>query len=150
MQRWRGHRLFGIDSSVVRLPDSDELGQESGWKEACNQNGSTGTRFPEARLSVVYDLLNRVGVEASLQPSTVGEVTMARQHLVRLKPEDIQINDRGYTGFSYLALILQSGQRFISRCSTGSLNWRASAAGRWKRFDKTFKQRSCWGIWKAC
>ena len=120
VQRWRGHRLFGIDSSVVRLPDSDELRQEFGWKEASNQNGRTGTRYPEARLSVVYDLLNRVGVDASLQPSTVGEVTMARPQLVHLKPEDIQINDRGFTGFLYLALILHEGKHFISRCSTGS------------------------------
>ena len=120
VQRWRGHRLFGIDSSVVRLPDSDELGQEFGWKEAFNQNGSTGTRYPEARLSVVYDLLNHVGWDASLQPSTVGEVAMARQQLVHLKPGDIQINDRGFTGFIYLALILKEEKHFISRCSTGS------------------------------
>src|SRR5947208_3613273 len=120
IQRWRGHRLVGIDSSLVRLPDSDELGQEFGWKEACNQNGSTGTRFPEARLSVVYDLLNRAGLEARLEASTVGEVSMARRQLVQLQPGDIQINDRGFTGFIYLALILQQGTHFIARCSTGS------------------------------
>jgi hypothetical protein len=120
VQRWRGHRLFGIDSSLVRLPNSDELGQEFGWKEASNQNGSTGTRYPEARLSVVYDLLNGVGLEARLEPSTVGEVSMARQQLAQLEPGDIQINDRGFTGFIYLALILQQHTHFISRCSTGS------------------------------
>src|SRR6266496_1837250 len=27
IQRWRGHRLFGIDSSLLRLPDSEELGK---------------------------------------------------------------------------------------------------------------------------
>jgi hypothetical protein len=120
VQRWRGHRLFGIDSSLVRLPDSEELGQEFGWKEASNQNGSTGIRYPEARLSVVYDLLNRVGLDARLEPSTVGEVAMACQQLVHFKAGDIQINDRGFTGFIYLALILQQGTHFISRCSTGS------------------------------
>ena len=120
VQRWRGHRLFGMDSSLVRLPNSEELGKEFGWKEACNQNGSTGTRYPEARLSVAYDLLNRVGLEARLEPSTVGEVSMARQQLAQLEPGDIQINDRGFTGFIYLALILQRSNDFISRCSTGS------------------------------
>ena len=45
IQRWRGHRLVGVDSSLVRLPISEELGQKFGWKEAANQNGATGTRF---------------------------------------------------------------------------------------------------------
>src|ERR1019366_334009 len=61
VRRWRGHRLVGFDSSLVRLPDSDELGQAFGWQAVSNQNGATGTRYPEARLSVVYDVLNRAG-----------------------------------------------------------------------------------------
>jgi hypothetical protein len=120
IERWRGHRLIGMDSSVVRLPDSDELGQEFGWKEASNQNGSTGTRYPEARLSVVYDLLNRVGLDTRLEPSTMGEVALASQQLVHLQAEDIQINDRGFTGYVYLAQILHQNKHFIARCSISS------------------------------
>src|SRR5450755_416802 len=119
IQRWRGHRLLGVDSSLVRLPDSEELGQTFGWKEAANQHGATGTRYPEARLSVVYDLLNRVGLDARLEPSTLGEVALALQQLEQVQPGDIQINDRGFTGYLYLAAVAQRGD-FISRCSTGS------------------------------
>src|ERR1017187_7947558 len=119
IQRWRGHRLLGVDSSLVRLPDSEELGQTFGWKEAANQHGSTGTRYPEARLSVVYDLLNRVGLDARLEPSTLGEVALALQQLEHLQPGDIEINDRGFTGYLYLASVAQRSH-FISRCSTGS------------------------------
>jgi hypothetical protein len=120
IQRWRGHRLVGVDSSLVRLPISEELGQKFGWKEAANQNGATGTRFPEARLSVIYDLRNRVGWEARLEPSTLGEVALAIQQLERLQPGDVQINDRGFTGYLYLALVRQREAHFIARCSTGS------------------------------
>jgi hypothetical protein len=120
IQRWREHRLVGVDSSLVRLPRSEELGQRFGWKEAANQNGATGTRFPEARLSVVYDLLNRVGWEARLEPSTLGEVALAIQQLERLQPGDVEINDRGFTGYLYLALVQQREAHFIARCSTGS------------------------------
>lgn len=120
IQRWRGHRLVGVDSSLVRLPMSEELGQKFGWKEAANQNGATGTRFPEARLSVVYDLRNRVGWEARLEPSTLGEVALAIQQLERLQPGDVEINDRGFTGYLYLALVRQRQAHFIARCSTGS------------------------------
>ncbi|HWT79141.1 MAG TPA: hypothetical protein VN648_10105, partial [Candidatus Methylomirabilis sp.] len=92
VQRWRGHRLLGIDSSLLRLPQAEALGKEFGWKEATNQNGATGTRYPEARLSVVYDLLNHLGLEAQLQPSTVGEVTLATQQLEQFGPGDVEIN----------------------------------------------------------
>lgn len=120
VQRWRGHRLIGMDSSLMRLPESEALGQAFGWKAATNQNGATGTRYPEARLSVVYDLLNHVGLEAQLQPSTVGEVALATQQLEHLQPGDIEINDRGFTGYLYLARVRQRQAHFIARCSTGS------------------------------
>jgi hypothetical protein len=119
-RRWRGHRLMGIDSSLLRLPDSQELGSAFGWKAVANQHGATGTRYPEARLSVVYDLLNQVGLDCQLEPSTVGEVQVAMQQLEILTSGDVAINDRGFTGFVYLARVLQRGAHFIGRCSTGS------------------------------
>jgi hypothetical protein len=119
IQSWRGHRLLGVDSSLMRLPDSEELGQTFGWKEAANQHGATGTRYPEARLSVVYDLLNRVGLDARLEPSTLGEVALAIQQLEHVQSGDVAISDRGFTGYPYLASVGQRGH-FIARCSTGS------------------------------
>ncbi len=118
--RWRGHRLFGVDSSLLRLPDSEALGQAFGWKEAANQNGATGTRYPEARLSVVYDLLNRIGHDARLEPSTLGEVALAMQQSESLQPGDVALTDRGFSGYVYFARVVQRGAHFIGRCSTGS------------------------------
>jgi len=120
VRRWHGHRLMGVDSSLLRLPESEELGQSFGWKEALNQQGATGTRYPEARLSVVYDVLNRVGVDTRLEPSTTSEVALALQQVEHLRPGDVEINDRGFSGYVYFALILQRGAHFIGRCSTGS------------------------------
>jgi len=119
VRRWRGHRLVGIDSSLVRLPATPELGATFGWKEATNQHGATGTRYPEARLSVVYDVLNRVGWDAGLEPSTVGEVALALSQLEHLQRGDVQLNDRGFTGYLYLAAVAQQAH-FLGRCSTGS------------------------------
>jgi hypothetical protein len=140
IRRWRGHRLLGIDSSLVRLPDSEELGQTYGWKEAANQHGATGTRYPEARLSVVYDVLNRVGLDARLESSTVGEVALAIQQLEHLQPGDVEINDRGFTGYLYLALTSQQGRHFISRCSTGSF----LAAQEMFRLDRANQSKVVW------
>ena len=46
VQRWHGHRVTGVDGCLMRLPDSEELGKIFGWKEASNQHGRTGTRYP--------------------------------------------------------------------------------------------------------
>jgi hypothetical protein len=140
IQRWRGHRLVGVDSSLVRLPLSEELGQRFGWKEAANQHGATGTRFPEARLSVVYDLLNRVGWEARLEPSTLGEVALAIEQLARLQPGDMAINDRGFTGYLYLAAVRQREAHFLARCSTGSFR----AAQEMFRRNRANQSRVVW------
>ena len=140
IQRWRDHRLFGVDSSLVRLPDSEELGQVFGWKESSNQKGATGTRYPEGRLSVLYDLLNRIGHDVRLEPSTLGEVALAMQQLEHLQPADIEINDRGFSGYVYFAMVLQRGAHFIGRCSTGSF----LAAQEMFRLDRANQSKVVW------
>lgn len=140
VRRWRGHRLAGIDSSLLRLPESEDLGQAFGWKEATNQNGATGTRYPEARLSVVYDLLNRIGWDTRVEPSTIGEVALAIEQLACLQPGDVVVNDRGFTGYVFLALIGQRGAYAISRCSSGSF----LAAQELFRLNRANQSRVVW------
>jgi len=120
VRRWRERRLLGVDSSLVRLPESEEVGKTFGWKEITNQAGATGTRYPEGRFSVLYDVLNRVGLDARLEPSMLGEVPLAIEQLAHLQPRDIAINDRGFSGYVYFASVLEQGADFIGRCSKGS------------------------------
>lgn len=120
LQRWRGHRLLGVDSSALRLPNQEELGKEFGWMESCNQRGATGIRYPEARISVLYDVLNRCGLDARLESNRCGEVSLAMEQAAQLQPGDVVLNDQGYTGYLYLAVVLKHGGHFIARCSTRS------------------------------
>ena len=120
LRRWRGHRLLGVDSSLIRLPDSEELRSQFSLVQVANHLGATGTRYPEARLSVLYDLLNRVGLDGRLEPSSTGEVQLAIEQLGKARPGDVLINDRGFTGYRYLAWHHRLGLDYIARCSTGS------------------------------
>jgi hypothetical protein len=120
IRRWHGHRLVGVDSSLVRLPRSATTEKEFGLVEIKNQLGATGTAYPEGRLSVVYDLLNRLGLDGRLEKSALGEVALASQQLAQLAAGDVVIMDRGFTGFIFLALLRQGRAHFIARCSTGS------------------------------
>lgn len=120
LQRWHGHRLLGIDSSVLRLPDHPEMFAQFTAVEVVNQHGQTGTRYPEGRMSVVYDLLNRVGLDGRLEPSSTGEIELAIEQLAQAAPGDVLLNDRGFTGYTYLAWHDKRRLHYVARCSSGS------------------------------
>lgn len=120
VQRWRGHRLLGIDGSVLRLPNHRELFEQFTPVEICCEQGSTGKMYPQARMSVLYDLLNRVALDGQLRPGSEGEVGLAIEQLDQARIGDLIITDRGYTGYSYLSAVRYMGLDFVARCSTGS------------------------------
>ena len=118
--RWRGHRLLGVDSSLLRLPNSQELLKKFNPVEISNHLGKTGFSYPQGRMSVLYDLLNGVGLDGRLESSSVGEVDLAIEQLAQAAPGDVLINDRGFTGYPYLAWHQHLNLDYIARCSTGS------------------------------
>lgn len=135
LRRWHGHRLFGHDSSLLRLPNTEELAQEFGLVEVKNQQGATGTSYPQGRIAVLYDLLNQIGVDARLESSRVGEVSLAIEQAAQVPVGDVAINDRGFTGFRYLAVHIHRGVHVVGRCSSGSFGaaqemFRMNRAGR--------------------
>lgn len=135
IQLWKGHRLIGVDSSLTRLPNNPEVLQMFTPVETKNHLGKTGVNYPEGRISVLYDLLNRVGLDGRLEPSSLGEVDLAIEQLQHAAPGDVLINDRGFTGFCYLAWHRHLHLNFIARCSTGSFAaaqqlFRTNRAGR--------------------
>lgn len=118
--RWHGHRLLGADSSLMRLPNEEALGEVFGWQHCSNQSGASGTAYPEARLSVLYDLLNGIGLDARLESSRLGEVALAMEQLEHLRPGDVVVNDRGFSGYVYFAWVLHHQGHFLGRCSSAS------------------------------
>ena len=84
------------------------------------QSGATGTAYPEARRSVARDLLNRLGWDARLEPSSVGEVELATAQLSALQPGAVALGDRGDTGYRFLTALRPTGAHFLARCSRGS------------------------------
>jgi len=117
---WRGHRLLGIDGSLLRLPSHPEVFEVFGAQQVANHLGPTGTTYAPARLSVLYDLLNHIGLDARLQPVTRSEVDLASTQLECVGKDDVLIWDRGFTGFVLLAQVLGRGAHFIGRCSKSS------------------------------
>lgn len=119
-RRWRGHRLLGVDGSQLWLPEHPEVIQEFGVVEVANHRGLTGTRYVPGRLSVLYDLLNDLGLDARLEPVSTSEVEMAAAQLTHLAAGDAVIWDRGFTGYMLMARVVERHAHFVGRCSTGS------------------------------
>ena len=117
---WRGHRLLAIDSSLVRMPDSEPIFEFFGGQEPFNQSGDCGMRVPQCRLSVLYDVLNRVGIDTRVGKLSRGEVDLASDHLGALLPNDLLASDRGYAGYLHLAKIEAGAGHFVVRCQKQS------------------------------
>jgi DDE family transposase len=119
VERWHGHRLLAVDSSVVRLPKSEGVAKKFGWME-CSNDGGLRERYPQGRLSVLYDLLNEVALEARLEAWKTAEEEMAHRHLERVQAGDLILTDRGYTSFFWVWDVLARSGHFVSRCSRSS------------------------------
>ena len=119
-RRWRGHRVLGVDGSQLWLPNHPEVIKEFGAVQVANHLGPTGTRYVPGRLSILYDLLNEIGLDARLGPVRRSEVEMAVEQLSQVEPGDVLIWDRGYTGYMLMAQVRARGAHVVGRCSKGS------------------------------
>ena len=119
VHRWQGWRVVGIDSTLLHLPREEELGKEFGWVECQNQTGKLG-RYAQARLSVLYDVLNRVALQARLVNWNIGERRLAIEQLQAVGPKDLTLSDRGYASYPWFAQHLKLERHFVCRCERNS------------------------------
>jgi len=116
-QKWHGHRVLAIDGSKLILPDNKATTQAFGtWTYRSQQNGGISGRRTMALASVMYDVLNRVAVDARLERCDAYEVAIAKQHLQHTTTSDLVIYDRGYCSFRMMALTTQAHTDFLIRC----------------------------------
>jgi len=109
---WFGFRLLVTDGSTIRLPFTDNIKKHFGlWN--CRQ----GRHSPMARLSQLYDPLNKITVDAIISPKSVGERELAANHFLHLMPNDLVLMDRGYPAWWLFALVLSLNANFCSRIS---------------------------------
>jgi hypothetical protein len=105
-------RLLAIDGSRLNLPFSEQLKAEYGWTKNQNQTEDV----VQGRVSVMYDVLNELVLDAKLSPIAFGEITLAREHIHHVKQGDLLLLDRGYPSFQLAYEILEHGGHFVIRC----------------------------------
>ena len=112
LKTWRDFRLLAIDGSTIRLPHTEDIQNHFGvWKVR------QGRPSPMARLSQLFDPLNKITVDAIISPKSQGERQLAANHLLHLMPNDLLLLDRGYPAWWLFALILSMDAQFCARIS---------------------------------
>ena len=109
---YKGHRLLGVDGSTINLPVNNETKEVYGTFN----NQSVTNDVVIGRVSILYDLLNEIVLDGKLCNLSVGEVTLSREHIKKVKANDIIIMDRAYPSFESAYEMQQKGIHFIYRC----------------------------------
>ena len=107
---WNGFRLLAVDGSRISLPETKELGQIYG-----KSKNQSKTEVVQARASVLYDVLNKLAIDGSLSPLSIGERVLAINHLEFSQTGDLNIYDRGYPSFDLVYEHLERGLNFLMR-----------------------------------
>lgn len=119
VRRWKGHRLLAMDTSLTRLPNQEQIGEQFGWMDFSNPGQGYG-RCPQGRLSVLTDVLNRLAIEALLVPWKQGERELVLHHLPQVQEQDLCLLDRGFASYPLWARFVAQGRWFVCRCPQSS------------------------------
>ena len=117
---WNGHRLLAIDGSIINLPSHPSVEEEFGVHQV---GCKAGVRRSMGSVSICYDVMNLVTLDARLDKFTTSEPVLLRGHLERIDlfAKDLLLLDRGYPS---AALMYELAQRGISFCIRLPMSWK--------------------------
>lgn len=112
-QTWHGFNLIAVDGSTLRVPDQNTVTKHFGvW------NSDKGEKpCPKARASQMFDVLNKVTIDAIISPKSEGERELAAFHFLKLQRNDLILLDRGYPAFWLFKLAISCDAQFCARIS---------------------------------
>lgn len=114
--RLEGYIPVAIDGTLLQLPESKPIIEQFGLAE------NKGKSMPMSRSSVVYDVENKLILQALAQEYTASEQSMALTHLAYLKQVAscfpfLVLFDRGYPSLYLLAYLESIGMAYVMRCN---------------------------------
>jgi hypothetical protein len=112
-QTWHGFNLLAIDGTTVRVPEhSDIMDHFGAWNSAKGRKPC-----PKARVSQMFDVLNKITIDAVISPKKVGERELANFHFMKLMHDDLVLMDRGYPAYWLFNAIGAMKANFCARVS---------------------------------
>lgn len=114
---WNYHRLLAVDGSKLMLPNHESIRDEfgvTGYGSKADSLRSMG------QVSMLYDVLNYITLDAKLAPLSTGERELCRGHFDYMKEGDLVLLDRGYPS---LGLFFEMIARKIHFCARMTNDW---------------------------
>lgn len=116
VKRWRGRRLLGADGTRLNLPDTPNL------RAAFTVNSNQHEEFIQATAVVLHDLLNDIGLKASLGPLSGEKRPLLEQLWEATEESDILVLDRNFGDYSIVAWAVLTRRDVIIRCRRQSFS----------------------------
>ena len=110
---FNGFRILAVDGSKITLPYTEELKKEFG-----ESKNNTSIVVVQAKSSVLYDVLNHIVLDSSLENLEKGERELALKHSRQWKKNDLIIYDRGYPSYDFKYEHIKSGIDYLIRAKT--------------------------------
>lgn len=116
---WDHHRLLAVDGSTLNLPSHPSITETFGEHGFGCRADSVKSM---ATISICYDVLNLITLDARIDRFNCSEQTLLKQHLgaVEFKKDDILLVDRGYPSIALMYSLQQKGIGFCMRMKD---NW---------------------------
>jgi len=109
--RWRGHRMIGVDGTCISMSDEPELAKRFGKRW-----GRYGfSRFPLGRMLVAFNLKTLISVGHEVDGYTTSELELLGRCLPKLQRGDVLVGDRRYAGVKLYLQYQQAGLEYITR-----------------------------------
>ncbi len=97
-QTWNGHRVLAVDGVKYHLPNEEAIHTEFG-----GQSNQHTDEVPMALGSALYDIHQKIIIDAQLFPYRSDEREVAFKHLEATQAGDLILYDRGYPAFWLMA-----------------------------------------------
>jgi hypothetical protein len=109
---WGDYRVLAVDGTRLVLPNHPSVKEEFG-EHGFGPNANSKRSL--AIGSMLYDVLNKVTIDAQIAPYSSSESALLQLHLDHVQAGDLLLLDRGYPSFWLLFLLKAKGIEFCVR-----------------------------------
>ena len=106
---WHGHRILGIDGTTWDVPNTPENQRHFG----CATNQHRDFACAQAKGTLLYDVLNDIGLHAAIEPVQSEKQLLFDHHLPHTGPGDVLVMDRLYCDYSVLGYWMAAGRHVV-------------------------------------
>ena len=122
-RKWKGFRVLAVDGSTIPLPNHASLRAKFSTHQFGRKKSVSKWM---SRVSFLYDVLNKVVIDAQMESFNTSEATLCNQHLGFLKQQDLVLFDRYYASHYLLSVLTHKKVQFLFRMRLDS--WKAVSA----------------------